>query len=407
MQELEQLDKEKLQIYYSNFIISKETISRHSHKLEFWHSTIKKCTSQKLLHSQSQFMFDSMELESKFTRENLRPLCFNSVLGRWKEEKTIVSENEFLSSGTLQTLKGVANWILGFFSHEESEVEREEFIFMPLLEESIQKYYSKLPMDVLAEHEIMEQFPDLTEKDLEILLEFWRKKGILNVKSEKNFRILKKSNIKGDINIVDEGIVRVKRTLCSLRQAIKELETRIQLIKEEIKINLGERKKEKALDSLKRLKAQEVMMEKRVKNYDNLQGILEKINQVSMDKSVIEAMEVGSVSLEKALKDSGLTSEYIQDVFLKVEEVTASLEEIQDVSLSFAQTDEDMQDIEKELDELMLQESVKDSGQSEVGVTEVEVQARILDLAPSTSGLSPLEPSSVGDSVTRKALILE
>lgn len=375
--QLDQLDREKLQIYYSNFIISKETKARHAHKLEFWYSTIKDFTAQRLL-GQSQFIFDSLELEAKFTRNNLRPLCFNNILMQWKQEKVIVSEKEFLPNGTFERIKTVIKWISDLFQ-EETLVEREKFIFMPLLEESINKYYNTLSLDVMEQKDIVEQFPELTTKDLEILIQFWKSKGILCVKNVDSLLVVKKKkSCKTEINIVDEGVVKVRATQRNLKQGMKEIEEKIQNIKQEIHVNL--KNKEKAKEGLKRLKIQQELLDTRSRNFDNLQGILDKINQVGLDKKVIEAMEIGSSSLEQVLKESGLTREYIEDVFLKVEEVADSLQEIED---AFVHDDNiDMHEIEQELDELILKESMPQHVSPDTDIQEEQESLKMVEDAP-------------------------
>ena len=81
--------KEKLQVYYSNFIINSETLSRHSHKLIFWEKIIGNATQEKLL-SESEFTFDSKDLEEKFKIDNLKPLGFNTLLKEWKESRLLI-----------------------------------------------------------------------------------------------------------------------------------------------------------------------------------------------------------------------------------------------------------------------------------------------------------------------------
>ena len=105
MDKLDSIPLEQLQSYYSNFTLTTESLTRHSHKLEFWKKMISSSLSE-----DSLFVLNSSTCQEKFTHKGLRPLCFPSLLSQWEKDKTIIPVEDFCVKSSLYSLG------LGFFT---------------------------------------------------------------------------------------------------------------------------------------------------------------------------------------------------------------------------------------------------------------------------------------------------
>jgi charged multivesicular body protein 6 len=325
MKQLESISLDKLQSYYSNFTLTNESLSRHSHKLEFW----KNILSSTLHSSDSIFILDSNTLEQKFTYKGLRPLCFPSLLSQWEKDKIIIPVEEFSVKVSLMSV---------IFSYFNSQTKSGKYIFMPHLLQAQETYFTEIFKSDVQEEE---RITLLSKKDLEILLKFWEFKGIITRENVDGIKVIKKG--KEGVNEVEKGIVKLKNTLEKVEKSILELENSVLELKNA----------DKTVHLLYKIKVQKEKIHKLQISRDNLQGILQEIYKISLNKEIIQAMALGSKSLNVLLKEIG--QQDISQVMEQVEENLEKSREIEEI-ISGDFKNEDMEEVEKELEELLLQE---------------------------------------------------
>lgn len=157
----------------------------------------------------------------------------------------------------------------------------------------------------------------------------------------------------GEISSVEVAKYQIETTLAELENTISKKESEIVKLKKEAKVAYLNKLKSKAVTILRRAKTQEATLEQIYQQQYNLQGILEKLDNKSNEKEVLESLKIGTETL-KNLQKEGV--DHVEDVMDSLEDALADANEISDAISRNVKFDEDEEDVEAEL-ELILKQS--------------------------------------------------
>lgn len=176
------------------------------------------------------------------------------------------------------------------------------------------------------------------------------------------------------ISEIERSIYNLEQTETNLTKNIVELENKIS--EEDLKIRemIRNGRKNLAKIGLRKKKHLEKDLEQKIYSLENVQTLRNRINNIKHDKSIIQALKLGTTTLKTILSDSGITLENVDDVLADVRETAQMYDDIQSiVGESTNNSDATEDELENELEELMANfeqnppthEPIIDSGKSE------------------------------------------
>jgi hypothetical protein len=207
---------------------------------------------------------------------------------------------------------------------------------MPNLLQLEQDFFKKVFLEdsCVQEEELLIKYG---KKNVEILLKFWEFKGVVTTSVYNGIKVVKAGSDR--VNAVEGGVLQVKNTLRKIENSLSKMEKSLSSIGES-KLNL---KKKLQLEICKLQNSR-----------DNLNGILQEIYKLLLNKEIMNAMDVGNKTLNTVLLEIGN-----QDLDLIMEELQENLEKSREIDDVINQSmEEDMEEVEKELEQLVLQETL-------------------------------------------------
>ncbi|KAJ3324630.1 hypothetical protein HDV06_006523 [Boothiomyces sp. JEL0866] len=160
-----------------------------------------------------------------------------------------------------------------------------------------------------------------------------------------------------EITNTDADIIKLQQTVKSLKNQITEIEEQISKLELDIKTMLAQKKRQKAVYSLKKKKNLEMVLEKRLNSLHTVEGIVDKINDKTTELEILEAYSTGTIVLKEYLEKM----DKAQDTVDALQDVLADHKEIEDV-MNITTYD----DVEEELEELLKQEKLEKSAEPDV-----------------------------------------
>ena len=234
----------------------------------------------------------------------------------------ISGESKFIITQTLQVMSEELNKCINKL--EDIDCIRFENLF--------NKLKNQLNID-LETFEVL-----ISQLEYENKLKVFVDNGIKIVKIGKNVNI-KESDI---------GLIRLEAAKEVLDYEIEKLETEVESIREEAKVCVRNKNKEKAVLLLRKKKRIENKMSQKVTQLDNVELLIDQLLNSSSHNLVLQAFQRAN----EALKSSNIKQEDIENTMADVEETLDVVNElVSDVSRPLVSGD--TEDVEEELDDIL------------------------------------------------------
>ena len=159
----------------------------------------------------------------------------------------------------------------------------------------------------------------------------------------------------------DKAILQLKQQRDKMKQYQKKINVQLQKDRETAKLLLRDGKKEKAKLLLRKKKFQEGLLEKTDGQLDNIERLVHDLEYAQVEMQVVEGLKVGNESLKKLHQIMSL--EDVEKIMDETQEGIEYQREIDEI-LGAGLTNEDEEDVMKELDEI-IKESMPAAPQTE------------------------------------------
>mgnify|MGYP002803553421 CR=1 FL=1 len=164
----------------------------------------------------------------------------------------------------------------------------------------------------------------------------------------------------------DLNILRLKKAEAMIQLQIKKLQSDINELQGIVVASVKQGLRNKAKKALSRKHLMLNTLDKKESLLLNTQDILHRIQDAHSDANVIEALKAGAQVFKTISKESGLTLDNVEKIMGEVEEVfdeTAEIDRtISEGSKTIAATsgviDDDIEELEKELEDLMMDDNI-------------------------------------------------
>lgn len=176
------------------------------------------------------------------------------------------------------------------------------------------------------------------------------------------------------INEMERSIYNLEYTENYLVNVMQEKEQSIDKLMVDVRACLRDGKKQIAKTYLRKKHLLENDLEKHSQILENIQAMLQRVHGAKSDKDIINTYKMGSHAIKQAFAASGISLENVDDV---IEELKEVLEEQQDIQQMISEpvrgvNDVDESDLEKELQDLLLDDNKNDAGNNPVTPTKKE-----------------------------------
>ncbi|KAI8143088.1 Snf7-domain-containing protein [Fennellomyces sp. T-0311] len=158
----------------------------------------------------------------------------------------------------------------------------------------------------------------------------------------------------------DRAIISIRTTCDALHAQVDELQRKAEEYTQSAKEHYGEGRKAQALYAFKKKKHLLEILDRRLKSLETMETLLMKIEASQNDLQVIQAFNIGADALRSILGNEDLSVDTVDQAMMKVQEAFDDQKEVEDAIVGASdqinQTDNDQEDLERELAELEHQE---------------------------------------------------
>ncbi|XP_053319042.1 charged multivesicular body protein 7 [Spea bombifrons] len=366
-------DDERMSFLFSAFKQSRDVnTSDWDGKMGFWVPLI-------LRHARSKGLFSVTlrDLQVEFTRKGSVPLGLGTVIQEMIRQGSLQKESHFVSGvssgwlvwGMQQLVIRPLRWTVGAVLG--LRISPDEPLLVPEVIKDgadmvLKKYQSSSlsSMAVLSEEDVRSLCADVCPSPSAlnlVLLQLQRDKKICVM--EKGGEKLVKFVQAGmghvtAINQSDVGIYELRKSEKLLSERLQSACTESDRLKEEALSSKHAGNKQQALRCLRRRKLAEKRATELQNKLDTVQNILERISMAETDRKVISAYEVGVSALRLAMKD--VSQEKAESLVDQIQEFCDLQDDINQTlsGAVISDTDIDVEDLERELDDILKQEEV-------------------------------------------------
>lgn len=384
-------------------------------KMNFWVNCINKWS----LHSRN-VVFTAEDVTKAFERGSKRPdvQCIQLVLSHMKRNKNVITLDEFKAM-TDSSNKSWINWGLNTFVVKPfslglsfvssvSGSKNDEDICEEVLPEikSASKIVSTQTLQVMSEevNKLVNRLEGVTCIRMDNL--FLKCKNQLNITSEtfdaivahlesenklrtfvdNGIRIVKVGR-NASIKESDIGFIKLEAAKEVLEKDIEKHELEIESIRDEAKVCVANKNREKAILLLKKKKRIETKLFGKVTQLDNLEVLIDKLLNSSSHNLVVQAYQKAN----EALKSANNSQEEVENTMDEVQETLDRVSDlVSEVNRPLVSTDTD--DYEQELDELL--NEMNDRKADEEEKRDQELAQVLKDLSVNDQSLSGAEEST-------------
>ncbi|XP_053953751.1 charged multivesicular body protein 7 [Anastrepha ludens] len=391
-------------------------------KLKFWQDMI----AQYCEHTGTS-CFCKRDLQLVFAREDRIPYGLDTVLAEMLKAKQIRTRDDY-EYDPENTWGG---WVMNSFVNRpikwgwqtlKSKIGLQAQIDAGLLEyvhlEVTKKFCKLLQQSVLQEHqgellhydhfiEISNAVLNLKEDCLLLCLHALycqRKIGLEYKFEDKEAKIhLIKIPSKTDTNVAitetDRAVHNLKMTQASLLKQLDNIEEDIKLTEEKARTYLKENKRQLAKTYLRKKHLMEKNHEKRSAALHNIESLITGVDEAQSHGQILDAYKIGSKALQKALNDSGLKYDNVDEVIAEVRDTMEAHQEIQDTlaNANLAETTaggadfNDNDALERELQQILGQTGQTPLKQSNLDNNNVNTVSKDTPAGKSTAKISDEE----------------
>ena len=231
-----------------------------------------------------------------------------------------------------------------------------------------------------------------------------KKVSVCEVNSSK-FLKLSTDNIAAQPIVFDETdvcLIKINLTIRELDIDIESKENECKNLRLKVKQLLKSDSRASAKSTLKRQKLVEDQLQKKTEQKFNLECLLDELLNAESNKTVVQSLKIGSDELKLKLKD--LNSENVDEVMDDLQSVLSQGDELSEsISRNIHEDSFDMEDLEKELNDLSKEES--DLDLSKELQTSLSDEDKVLLEALDKLEVNELEPS-IASNVDQKRVLL-
>lgn len=346
-------DDERMNVLFNPFRIREVNPEGWDLKMNFWINLINKwCLSQRKL------VFTIDELRKSFIRNGRLPHldCIQLVVSHMKRENTIQYKTE-LNKNNAPTWTG---WFFNsltkipLLKNDESIKDKIididsniALVNMEILEnisQNIEAYIRKMESSCIGYVKFLnilkkEIFADKMWEDqsLEVILKYLQCKNKFKISEKSGFKIVEIGNPDiENISLVVRDLIRDK-----LEDEIKDLEEKLNKLRQQAKVVLQNGNKQLALLLLKRKKKLDNLVLQKYCQLNNIEEMYEKIQEAISQKQIMQANELAN-NMFKALK---LNIEDVENVKSELEE---KMNDVSDITSELSRPNNDLVDFDEE-----------------------------------------------------------
>lgn len=321
-------DNERMNVLFNPFRIREVNPEGWELKMNFWINLINKwCLTERKL------VFTIDELRKNFIRNGRLPHldCIQLVVSHMKRENTIQFKNEIYKNNSTWS-----TWMFNslltripLFKNDDSVKDKIinidsniPLVNMEILEntsQSIEAYIRKMESPCISYAKFLnilktEIFAEKSweDKSLEVILSYLEFKNKLKISEKSGFKIVEIGNPDSEnIALAVRDLIREK-----LENEIKDMEEKLNKLRQQAKNALQNNNKELASLLLKRKKGLDNLILQKYRQLNNIEEMYEKIQEASSQQQIIQANQLAN-NMFKTLKQD---IDNVENVKLELEE---------------------------------------------------------------------------------------
>ncbi|XP_050312703.1 charged multivesicular body protein 7 [Anthonomus grandis grandis] len=324
------------------------------------------------------YCFTLASLNSVFVRHGRPPPCLNEVIADMVRNREVQPVEVFLQkttslswSGWLSevVIKGPLKWSYYTMKNVMVQNANGQYVHLDVVRSKSEELLHTLPQTYLNKIMSLRELVSLSKefKDVEGLklllhhLEGQNKVSIKTLSSHKADNELDTLLLKfGDgvtpISEVDVAIHTLERNERALSKTVENLEDEIDKCVDEAKSHLKKKHKQLAKSCLVKKHQLEKQLDKNANALHNVQNCLEQLKGTHTNAHVWEAYKDALKAFDTTYKSTGISEEAVEDTMLQLGEVLDAHDDIQSVLARSPTGNDDVEELERELEELMASE---------------------------------------------------
>ena len=415
-------DSERMNFMFSDFPPDRNINPKHwESKMKFWKTEI-----ENVCRFHVDFCVNCEKLNAVFKdRNNRSPKCLSTVVGDLYQSNELHMRSSYADllddtwgRWTYSIAKKSSLWmwnkaVYGGYNDETM------FVLVSLLQENamklLEQHYTKVkyentdnmvPWNVIKSLYKIDQNP-VSEENLVCIIGYLKSLGKCRValtdENEKLVKFAPKGQNKTEaISKIDIDITKLKKGIAKLHMECSQVEKEVQKLAGNAKTLLHRKEREKA----KKIIVQKNRVDKKLQMKQNaLFGMREQLRMVQdaeSTKMIADVFKVSASVISETYKQSGLTVDSVDDVLdqtLEVRDMVAEIDEALASGLQRVDDDYDMDELERELEEL--KEDSPKPGPSVVSKVKPITEPMDMDMLPDVPSELPTTPPSGKSKIKR------
>ncbi|XP_030382520.1 charged multivesicular body protein 7 [Scaptodrosophila lebanonensis] len=343
-------NKVKMQGLFSTFRprnLNAEAENEYVSKMTFWKNLI-----GRYCEFTGKAIFTQQELQIQFMRGDQLPACLGTVITDMLQQKEIRARSEY-EYDPQNTWRGWAinkfvkrPLLWGWSKIKQSNiVEDLEWVYLDVLGSQCNKLETHILEKNCGKILNFEALQNLcsccllnihTESLVLCLLTLQaRKKVGLHYKCENPTRSIHLIKIPATVNAgisfseEDLGVHRLQMTQSSLLKELEKLEEDIRVNDQKVQLYVKEKKRQMAKTYLRKRHLMEKNHERRSIALHNIEELLSSVDEARNNGVVLDAYKIGAKALQKALTESGLKYDHVDEVLADVRDTMEQHKEVQ------------------------------------------------------------------------------
>uniref|UniRef100_A0A182FT74 Charged multivesicular body protein 7 n=1 Tax=Anopheles albimanus TaxID=7167 RepID=A0A182FT74_ANOAL len=359
-------------------------------KLQFWKDLV---AAYCLFQGSS--IVSLIQLKDVFRRKSITPQCLITVFDEMLKNGELLPKDNFLEP-TMSSGWGIKKT----FERQHSQMIQQTIQSNGLFDKLIN--YTKLVTIVVQSTNIIEEGILPALKLLEKARHLTMETVVRGNRAHEVIKFSERTVEVHSITYIEKCIYELEQSEQDLNQSIRQIEQAIATIMEQIHTYIQEGHKQSAKSLLKKKHMLESSVQRKINSLENLQQLLSRIQETQQNIGILEAFNLGSITLKKTFADSGLNIRTVENTIMEMRDVLEENNEVQNMIATVAVDDSDDLNLEQELGSL-INMKIKESNlyaekdRPDLSLTnqktdlDAEILKRLEDLKVNNSGLhSPL-----------------
>ncbi|KAK9508710.1 hypothetical protein O3M35_006202 [Rhynocoris fuscipes] len=362
-------------------------------KMKFWNNVIMQWCLEN-----NRAILTLSNMKNSFKRKGRVPSCLDTVIEELLRNGDLKTKNDFLNTIPPETswtgwaknsIKTPFIWSFSKLKEAlvEIDVNEVQYVYLGYLKEksksilSVERKSEKSLYTIDDLRKLIEP-PDCTIETAELILHWLKLNGKATSCIIDNHELIKFTiSTTADRNITDREIAEFKliKSKKSLMQSVNVLEKEKEKALNEAKEYLSKGMRQAAKSSLRKKKALDECIIKRITTMDNLDLLITRMRDTHSDAEVFDSYKTGLAALKTTFKETGLTEDNVMDTMNDLEEINEMQDEIQNALAHQLQPNND-EDLEEELSSILtnakLEEELKLPDVPSLDIEEEKIKIR-------------------------------